>query len=105
MSRMGLGIVIAVAMLLVAGVLTLAAVAARQGTRVLVTYTGAPPLGPPSPVQGPPDPSDHDSADGTRPKADWVRQVADRTGLPARALYAYAHTDLVLHVEAPTCKL
>jgi membrane-bound lytic murein transglycosylase B len=105
MSRTGLGIVIAVALLFVAGVLALAAVAARQDTGVLTTYTGSPPVGPPKPAHGPPDPSGDNSADGTRPQAEWVRQIAERTGLPARALYAYAHTDMLLHVEAPACRL
>jgi membrane-bound lytic murein transglycosylase B len=105
MSRTGLGIVIAAALVFVAGVLALAVVAARQDTRVLTTYTGSPPVGPPRPAHGASDTSDDNSADATRPQTGWVRQVAERTGLPARALYAYARTDLVLHVEAPACKL
>jgi membrane-bound lytic murein transglycosylase B len=104
-SRIGLGIVIVVAVLFVAGVVTLTIVAARQDTRVLTRYTGSPPVAPASPAHKPSAPSGNDRADGTRPQAGWVRQVAERTGVPARALFAYARTDLVLHAQEPACKL
>jgi hypothetical protein len=73
MSRMGLGIVIAVAVLFIAGVLTLAAVAARQETQELTPVTGSPPARPPSPADGPSGPTGDDSAGGARTPAGWVR--------------------------------
>lgn len=102
MSRLGLGIVIAVALLFVAGVLTLAAVAANQSRQELVPRLRPPPGSPERPDAGT---SGRRGADDTRPLAGWVRQIADKTGVPARALYAYAHTDLALHLDAPGCKL
>jgi len=102
MSRIGLGIVVAVALLFVAGVLTLAAVAANQSHQELITRPGPPPGVPARPDGGT---SGRASAYDVRPLGGWVRQIADRTGVPSRALYAYAHTDLALHVDAPACKL
>src|SRR5262245_42934091 len=52
-SRIGLGIAIAAAVLFVAGVLTLAAVAASQDTQQLTRYAGAAPVRPQSPTNQP----------------------------------------------------
>lgn len=37
--------------------------------------------------------------------AAWLARVADATGIPSRALRAYAAADLVLHSEQPACAL
>jgi len=106
-SRVGLGIAIAAAVLFVAGVLTLAAVAASQDAQQLTTrYTRSAPVRPQPPTDQPSSPSNNRSAiDSTRPQTGWVRQIAERTGVPARALYAYARTDMVLHAQEPACQL
>jgi membrane-bound lytic murein transglycosylase B len=44
-------------------------------------------------------------APGQDPLGDWADQVAGTVDVPARALRAYAVTDLALRAEAPNCRL
>ena len=45
------------------------------------------------------------AARGRRVSESWVQQVSARTGVPARAMTAYANTQLQLEADAPGCGL
>lgn len=45
------------------------------------------------------------SQGGLRVSAAWAQQVSDKTGIPQRALLAYARADLTLRVQNPACHI
>jgi membrane-bound lytic murein transglycosylase B len=101
MSKLGLGIVVAAAVLPLVGAIVLIASSIKD-TPELTPRMDAPPDVPAAPAEGI---EGGAGPGGLQPLEDWVRRVADRTEIPPRALHAYAFADLTLRMELPDCEL
>lgn len=101
--------VLVVVLALISGALVTLAVAVSSDEETVREAKGArvaPTAGAPAPTPAPPNPSGTatpPSVDPYRPDAGWVQRTAAATGIPPRAMAAYARAHLQLQAEQPEC--